>query len=113
MSACSEPAPIRTKLGASPSDWQIRAKSFAGRLKIELIGSARAHLLLTAVVLVYWAIADVVSQRLGLRQLSYLGVVRSGVEMLIVLYLAGLLIGYSVYVMVAVRPERLTRYLWQ
>ena len=113
MSASSEPAPIQAKLGASPSDWQIRAKSFAGRLKLELIRSARAHLLLTAVVLLYWAIADVVSQRLGVHQLSYLGVVRSGVEMLVVLYLGGLLIGYSLYVMVAVRPERLARYLWQ
>ena len=112
MSTSSEPAPIQAKLGASPSDWQIRAKSFAGRLKLELIRSARAHLLLTAVVLVYWAIADVVSQRLGVHQLSYLGVVRSGVEMLVVLYLGGLLIGYSLYVMVAVRPERLARYLW-
>src|SRR5258708_29994425 len=112
MSASSEPAPIQAKLGAGPSDWQIRAKFFAGRLKLELIGSARAHLLLTAVVLLYWAIADVVSQRLGVHQLSYLGVVRSGVEMLVVLYLGGLLIGYSLYVMVAVRPERLARYLW-
>ena len=114
MTAVPEPTllPIQPELETCSPAARIRPGSFAGRLKTELVRSARAHSLLAILVLVYWATAFAVSHRVGLRQDSYLDMLTTGLQAMTVLYFGGLLIAYVVYVMVAVRPRRLVRHLW-
>lgn len=105
--------PISLEDGPSTVVRRALPESLVGRVKAELTRSAQAHYLLAALILIYWAVAMAVTWWVGLRQPGYFDGLGTDIGTIAILYVGVLLISYAVYVMVAVRPSRLLRYLWE
>ena len=99
--------------GGIPVAPQVLLISYLKRFKGELMRSARAHSLLIALILIYWAITMAVASWLAMRPLTYFDGFDHELATITGLYFGVLFISYVIYIMVAVHPGRLSLYLWR